>query len=105
MGNIKKKIQWAPLTHTSLTSRPKQLLLFHTPTQTTSQLAPVFGFIAEPQVNHLDQLTGFVQVPNASLSPEAIVLYQHEMDCRGTSTSISSVAPVANAVSAAKPVY
>ena len=70
-----------------------------------SQLAPVFGFVAEPQVNQLNQLTGFVQVPNTSLSPAAIVLYQHEMDCVGTTTSISSNAPVPNAVSAAKPVY
>ena len=55
--------------------------------------------------DHLNQLTGFVQVPNTSLSPAAIVLYQHEMDCVGTTTSISSNAPVPNAVSAAKPVY
>ena len=70
-----------------------------------SPLSPVYGFTAQPQVNHLDQLTGYVQVPNKNISPEAIVLYQADQDCKGTSTSVSSTAPVPNSVQKAKPVY
>ena len=70
-----------------------------------SQLSPVLGFHTEPQVNHLDQLTGYLQIPNRGMNPAATVLYQQHIDCVGTTTSISSDAPVPNAVSGPRPVY
>ena len=80
-----------------------------TPTYTNpnhvSALSPVHGFHSEPQINHLDQLTGYVMIPNKGEVPSnAVVLYQNNVDCSDP-THVSKPAVVPNAVNAAKPVY
>ena len=70
-----------------------------------TQPSPVPNFHAVPQVNHINDLTGFVMVPNkGSGIPADAVVIENNVDCSDP-THVTAPAPVPNATTNARPVY